>query len=304
MESKYKLKLIEKHGYEKGSLMYDNWYSKICAARKKQYTLEYWIEKLGPIDGPKKLEEYKKKSAGSKDSFINRYGEEDGLKKYDEFRKSCSIYKMSPESIIKYKNRKNVVSFHYFLEKADGDYIKAALLYKDRQNTSSLDKFILRHGEIEGKEKYEECLIKKLKKFEGKSKFETDFIYELTSGLKFSNMYFDNNKYMFFTNSEFRQLYNKKAIIPDLYIEDINLCIEVYGDWWHLNPSEFDANYYSNFHKKFAYELWKEDGDKLKFLKHQYDVDTIVVWEKEIRNNKKIIIKNLLEKINGLCKTS
>ena len=40
---------------------------------------------------------------------------------------------------------------------------------------------------------------------------EENFIFELVSKLKFNDMYFDNNKYMFFTTSEFRNIYNKKG---------------------------------------------------------------------------------------------
>ena len=176
------------------------------------------------------------------------------------------------------------------------------MLYKDRQNTSSLEKFIKKYGEEEGTKKYQECNLKKLQNYNGKSKLETNFIDELINNIdKKYDVYFGENKHMFFTDAKFRKKYNKKVIISDFYIKDLNLSIEINGDYWHLNPTKFDANFYSNIHKKLAKEVWKEESDKIKFLKKKYNITTIIVWENEIKNNRKNTIKLLLEKINGIC---
>ena len=244
-------------------------------------------------------------SSTKKDKLIEKYDEEEGLKKYNDFRKKCSIFVMSDDAKEKYKNRKNVLSFEYFLEKTNGNYQKVVLLYKDRQNTSSLDKFIKKYGEEIGTQRYKETNIKKLKNFEGKSEFEIKFIEELINKLdKKYECYYGNNKFMFFTDKIFKKQSGKKVIIADLYIKDLNLCIEIYGDFWHLNPIKFEYDFYSNFHKKLANEVWKEDSDRINFLKKKYNIDTIVVWENEIRTNRQKVIKLLLEKINGIYKTS
>lgn len=309
MESKYKDKLVKKYGYEIGLEKYNNWYESICRARKRQYNKKYYIDKYGKKRGLKKLEEFKFKTSGSKLRYIKKYGEIEGLKRYDEFRKKCSIYvgDVSQDGLNRYKNRINVLSFQYFLDKANGNYEIAVLLYKDRQNTSSLNKFIKRYGEIDGEEKYRNVINKKIKNFEGKSKFETNFINELVCKLPLGlELYYNENKYLFFTDKNFRKKYNKKAILCDLYIKNLNLCVEINGDFWHLNPIKYESTYYSKFHNKFAEELWKEDADRIHFLKEKYGVHVIVIWETEIRKNKKNIINFLLETINEhrICKTA
>jgi len=301
MESKYKLRLIEKHGIEIGTKMYDNWYTKICKARKNQYDEKYYIKKYGKIEGLKKLEEFKNKTSGSKNRYIKKYGKIEGLKKYNEFRNKCSIFNQNENSIKKYKNRKNVLSFEYFLNKENGDYIKASLLYKDRQNTSSLEKMIKKHGETDGNKKYKEANIKRLQKWSGKSKLEENFIEELIKMLKNKeNIYYGDNKYMFFTNSIFRKKHNKKVLICDLYIKDLNINIEINGDFWHLNPLLYESNFYSKLHKKLAIEVWDDEAHRIAFLKEKYNIRTIVIWESEINKNKKKILKEISEEINGL----
>ena len=75
----------------------------------------------------------------------------------------------------------------------------------------------------------------------------------------------------------------QKSIYPywcDFYLPNQNLIIEVYGDYWHGNPSKFG---YKNIDEKY-YQLWKEDVSRVnKIISEGYRVD--IFWEKEIYKN-------------------
>ena len=142
---------INKYGANDGPIKYDVWKNRF----KNRFTLSWFIKKYGEEEGKQKYNEKNKKSAGSLESFVNRYGEETGKQKYDEFRKKCIVkneIKNDPNS--KYNNRKFDRTLEYWINKCNGDIEQAKIKLKERQNTSSLEKFIQRHGEEEGKIKY------------------------------------------------------------------------------------------------------------------------------------------------------
>ena len=82
--------------------------------------------------------------------------------------------------------------------------------------------------------------------------------------------------------------------ICDVFIPDLNLIIEYFGDYWHCNPIKYDTNYFNKKKNKFAWELWKYDKSKLDLIKScGYNVE--VIWEKQFRNNEQII-ENIISK--------
>jgi G:T-mismatch repair DNA endonuclease (very short patch repair protein) len=82
--------------------------------------------------------------------------------------------------------------------------------------------------------------------------------------------------------------------ICDVFIPDLNLIIEYFGDYWHCNPIKYDINYFNKKKNKFAWELWEYDKSKLDLVKScGYNVE--VIWEKQFRNNEQII-ENIISK--------
>jgi G:T-mismatch repair DNA endonuclease (very short patch repair protein) len=67
--------------------------------------------------------------------------------------------------------------------------------------------------------------------------------------------------------------------------DDISIIWMIY---WHCNPLKYDANYYNQKKKKFAWELWEYDSSKLDLIRN-YGYNLYVIWESDFKNNNKII---------------
>ena len=66
----------------------------------------------------------------------------------------------------------------------------------------------------------------------------------------------------------------------DIYIPSQKTIIECYGDYWHMNPKQYDATYYNKSMKMEAWEIWDYDARRLAHLRSfGYTVD--VVWESD-----------------------
>ena len=79
---------------------------------------------------------------------------------------------------------------------------------------------------------------------------------------------------------------NGKSYYSDFYIPEKNLIIEVYGDYWHANPSKYDDNYFIyRFEGKMpAVEVRKIDAERLDHIKSK-GFNTLIIWESEILDN-------------------
>jgi G:T-mismatch repair DNA endonuclease (very short patch repair protein) len=82
--------------------------------------------------------------------------------------------------------------------------------------------------------------------------------------------------------------------ICDIFVPELNLIIEYFGDYWHCNPIKYNSEYYNTKKKLLAKEIWKYDESKLELIK-SYGYNLEVIWESELKlNNDKLltIIKN------------
>jgi G:T-mismatch repair DNA endonuclease (very short patch repair protein) len=81
--------------------------------------------------------------------------------------------------------------------------------------------------------------------------------------------------------------------VCDIYIKDLNLIIEYYGDYWHCNPKKYDENYLHPHKKKFAKQIWMEDSIRIDYIKNLgYNLE--VIWECDL--DKPNNLKTILEK--------
>jgi len=76
----------------------------------------------------------------------------------------------------------------------------------------------------------------------------------------------------------------------DIYIPQFNLIIEYFGDYWHCNPTKYDADYFNQKKQKYAIELWDYDKKKLELIK-SFGYNLEVVWESDLRYNNKLLEK-------------
>lgn len=74
---------------------------------------------------------------------------------------------------------------------------------------------------------------------------------------------------------------NKKTYVFDIHIPELNLLIEINGDYWHMNPSIYDGDHYDESRNLTATTIWERDSRKLLSGKNAgYNV--ITLWEKEL----------------------
>ena len=270
-------------------------------------TLDKLIKKYGTEEGNRRYKKWKDETNQSLKGFIKRYGEKEGRLKYDIFKnKSLNALKN-----VDHKNKISIRKLNYWLKFHNGDEQLAINSLKEYQNKSTLDRFIKRYGEVDGKKKYLENNVKKAITLEkmielhgevkGKEKYENwkvfnkntkdkyikkygvtegmikynDLIIKKTKRLKryssigiefceninsiiknkFKNIYYGDNEYMFFIFED-----GIKIISPDLYIKDINLVIEFYGDFWHKNPLLYKDT------ESFVKETWDFDNKRINEL--------------------------------------
>ena len=92
--------------------------------------------------------------------------------------------------------------------------------------------------------------------------------------------------------------YNIKYYSVDIYLNEINLMIEIMGDYWHSNPT----TKYVNAKNKQQQNRINKDKAKHSYIKNQYDIEVLYLWEHDIINRidvcKQLIINYI--KYNGI----
>lgn len=86
----------------------------------------------------------------------------------------------------------------------------------------------------------------------------------------------------------------------DIFIKDLNLIIEYYGNRWHYHKKIYTRDYWDKVKKRYAYEKWEKDEQKIEFAKEQgYNVE--IIWEYDWKrlSNKTRFIEKLIRKYRG-----
>ena len=216
--------------------------------------------------------------------YIERYGEEIGKQKYIE---RC-------EKIGK-TSKKDWYIEHYGEIEGNEKWLNKF------KHKSSLDGFIMKYGEKLGKQKYtERCekigktnkkdwYIEKYGEIEGNKRWD-----KFTSKLK--NKYYNKqsesskliNKCLNELNIQYEQEFTIKELnnYCDFYIKEYNTIIEYYGDYWHCNPIKYKKDYYHQYTKMTAYEIWEKDKTRINNIHNHFnnDINIIIIWENTIIN--------------------
>lgn len=80
--------------------------------------------------------------------------------------------------------------------------------------------------------------------------------------------------------------YNVDFLVNNKYI------IECYGDFWHCNPEQYNADYYNKGKKKKANEIWRRDLERRQTFETM-GYKFINLWECDIKDNKKKVRSRL-----------
>lgn len=91
-------------------------------------------------------------------------------------------------------------------------------------------------------------------------------------------------------NVEFEREHSVKYYSIDNYLVESNLMIEVQGDYWHSNPCRF-----KNKLTEQQFNGIRRDKEKHYYIKHNYDIEILYLWEYDILHN-----INMCEKLISL----
>ena len=99
--------------------------------------------------------------------------------------------------------------------------------------------------------------------------------------------------------------YDYKTKINDVggvNYETLNIVIEFYGNYFHLNPEKYSPDFiqYKNHEKCVkAKDRWQHDKERIDDIQQTLNCKVIIVWESTYRNDKKGTIKSLIQMINN-----
>ena len=97
---------------------------------------------------------------------------------------------------------------------------------------------------------------------------------------------------------------NGKWYFPDMVLNECNLIIEFYGDYWHANPKLYNENDVINNHT--AKEIWEHDQTRVYNLEHNIqniNYKVLIIWQNDFVGNEKLVLQKLQEYINDRLHT-
>ena len=255
-----KEKLREKHGDE---------YVKDLSKRKVSYSLDSYIKRYGKELGERKWNEtLNKKLKTQKENFKNKkWNNRRTLEQYQ------TRYRVE-DGYNKWQKRNKHQSYMVSLERYLVDFGEEGRdIIKRMKNTTSLDKFVERYGEIIGREKYINWIENVTSCHQWYSKVSQELFWRLFEDLNL----LEHETRFYELNSEEQFYLNDKVIRVDFKYK--NKIIEFNGDYWHANPE-----LYSKSDKlvkgKTAESIWAKDASRIDRLTSAgYEI--MVVWENE-----------------------
>lgn len=277
---------IKRYGEEAGRKKYEE----ACAA--KAITLENLIKKYGKEEGEKRFNQYREKQAYSNTleykAKVHGWNKED----FDKYNKGRGV--TLDNLILKYGEKEGTARFNDYCEKQsvagvsldyfigllgeEGGRIKYEEVNAAKANT--LDNFIKRHGEEEGKARF----IKYIHSNNGQysSKMANDFFERLTMelGLTREDVYYNDNELPIATIDNGIFLY-------DYHIKGSTVIIEFYGDYWHANPKKYmhsESIQYPAGSYMLAEEVWQKDKKKID-IACDLGYNVLIIWESDINND-------------------
>jgi very-short-patch-repair endonuclease len=324
---------INKYGLEEGLRMWEehkkkfgrtkeqlidiyglNYYNNL-KQKKNTYGLRASIDKYGEIEGLKRWNEikskklntqkenynkkvlsdssYKQVNGNSLEYYQNKYGVKEGMGRFLK-RKRDQKYKVSKQRYIdeygeelgnqickKIKDNSSLQSF--ILRYGD---IEGKLKYEEncKKCAITLDKMILKYGEELGSKKYYEWYLKisSVTNTKGYSKISQELFWSI-----YNNLLEEQRKYCkFYELNEEEKFYfwqDKKCFLYRVDFKYKNLIIEFNGRYWH----------------KIKFDLTDKDMLRKANLE-SIGYKVIVITDDEYEKNKELIVTNILNEIKQL----
>ena len=258
----------------------DEDFKPVCDERQS-VTKEKMIKKYGITEGTERWNSYCKKQADS-NKFEYKH-EKHGMtyEEYDEYNKSRAV---TLDNMIKrYGVQDGLFHWNQYVER--------------QRYTCTLEYFIEKYGDTIGTEKYNDFVEKRntSNRLFGPSAISLEMFDKLIKNYKNNIVYYDENEYSVHTNK--LCLYH-----VDYYDKTLNIIIEFYGDFFHLNPKIYDADFIQfKHHEKaiLAKNRWQHDKERIDDIQQTLNCKVIIVWESTYRNDKKGTINSLIQMINN-----
>jgi hypothetical protein len=244
--------LQKKHGKHLG---YEVWNKK----REKQsyrFSVEYYIEKFGEVEGKKKWSTYcKSMDKKSLKYFIEKYGKDKGKELY---KKSCDqtrYYQTLEYYVQKYGNKLGEEKFN---QKKENTILSLKKLLKIGYSKISQELFWILYDNILDNSK-KVCMFAELNQEES----------------------------FYLKNSEFN------VITVDFKVG--NKIIEFYGDFWHANPKLYESDFVfeRDNMKKTAKLIQDRDIRRVKKIE-DFGYEVYIVWESEFKTDRHKTIEKCL----------
>lgn len=284
------------------------------------------LEKYNLLYGTKLgLEKYKNKNSKitkNIDNFIKKYGPIIGPQKWDEYRKKQAIsntfnYKKDKHNFTKQDfdayNKKRACTLANFIKKYGNDIgIDKWNTYKNRQAFTNTKEHLGEKYEIINSQKglTLQNAIRKYGEIDGPIYFN-EWMQKLNSACysKISQILFDsisihqlfkNEKLYYATKNYEYGLYDEKLkryFKYDFVCSSLKICIEYNGDHYHGNTIIYSADDFLKGRgctKIKAKDKWAEDAYKIELLKTIKNYDTLIVWDSEYRNNENMVIERII----------
>lgn len=258
----------------------DEDFKPVCDARQS-VTKEKMIKKYGISEGTERWNSYCKKQADS-NKFEYKH-EKHGMtyEEYDEYNKSRAV---TLDNMIKrYGLNEGLIHWNNYIER--------------ERYTCTLPYYIEKYGEELGKEKYDIFINKRnpANRLFGPSSISLEMFDKLIKSYKNNIIYYDDNEFKVKT-------LKSNLYYVDYYDETLNIVIEFYGNYFHLNPEKYSPDFiqYKNHEKCItAKDKWKHDRERIEDIQETLNCKVIIVWESTYRNDKKGTIKSLIQMINN-----
>jgi len=261
---------IRKYG-EEGKEKYLSWKENVGKASKNRNTIDFFISKYGEdvgrerynlyierqrishseqVRGKEKHKEISSRSGNNRLSYIKKYGEEDGIKRWEERQKKWLLKMQS-----KTDEEKKIIN---------------------EKKKTTLNNFIARYGETEGKHRYRKMLERRMDTFNSMypSMSCKGCLDEIERRL---NIVID------------RECFVDRFVVDGLYKNNV---IEFYGDYFHCNPILYEENFYNPYIKKMATDKWKDDNERIDIIR-KCGYNVYIIWESDWNSDKNRIIEEL-----------
>lgn len=239
------------------------------------------IKKYGISEGTQRWNSYCKKQADSNKFEYKHEKHGMTLEEYNEYNKSRAV---TLDNMIKrYGVNEGLIHWNQYVER--------------ECYTCTLPYYIEKYGEEIGKEKYDILINKRnpANRLFGPSAISLEMFNKLIKKFKNNIIYYDDNEFKVKTLK-----YNLYYV--DYYDETLNIVIEFYGNYFHLNTEKYSPDFiqYKNHEKCIkAKDKRQHDKERIDDIQQTLNCKVIIVWESTYRNDKKGTIKSLIQMINN-----